>query len=468
MSINGLFRDHPDRPAKAGAGFAFLALSLACAVTLTVLPSAAWAANDPQPKIGVAPSQIQFGTVETSKTKSTKIKNHGKADLVVSAVTPCTDTSSEFVWASVAPVTLAPKETLKLEVSYTPVDTGEDKGCLEVASNDPKRPTVQVSLRGRAEDDTPVVAGPDIDLKPDELNFGEVPVGGSATRSFKVKNKGTESLDGVTVGRCFETSAEFSWDPADMFSVAPDENVSVRVTYLPVDEGVDEGCLSIVSNDPDENPAILDLRGTGVSPGSGLVDLDIFQFKVKKRFEAGSSDEVFVHLWVRNEGDVDEPALAVVVGMQDGLVVYEQSLTVADKGGNRGSKKYTFPSFLPTGTSEILWLAVIEDGDADVDEAFAVTQIDGPQAASVDVDLDAVRFKATKKASLTKGKRIRLKVWIENPGVVDETRVATLTGRQGPTDIYSETLEVADRPGDDAATRFNFPAYAPVAQGDIL
>ena len=144
MFTNGLFRDHLNRPAKVSARFAPFALSLACVIALTVFPSAAWADNDPEPKIGVAPSQIQFGTVDTTKTKSTKIKNHGKADLVVSAVTPCADTSDEFNWASVALVTLAPKETLNLEVSYTPVDAGEDNGCLEVVSNDPKRPMVKV------------------------------------------------------------------------------------------------------------------------------------------------------------------------------------------------------------------------------------------------------------------------------------------------------------------------------------
>jgi hypothetical protein len=426
-----------------GRSILLAVLVLITVLVLAALPSAA--RGEDEPKIGISPSKLEFGTVESTKTKSTNIRNHGKADLVVTSINSCSGTSGEFGWIAATPFTVAPKKALKLEVSYTPVDAGVDKGCLEIASDDPKRPIVKLSLRGRAEDDAPPVDGPDIDLKPDFLDFGEVPIGSSATRSVKVKNKGTEPLEGVMVGWCFETSPEFTWDRTDMFSVPPDENVKVAVTYSPTDEGTDEGCLNIVSNDPFENPAVLDLTGTGVDSLAGLVDLDITGFKVKKKFEAGSSDEIFVHLWVRNEGEVNEPRPAVVIGRQGETVVYEETLMVADKPGNKGSNKFAFPSFLPTAAGEILWIAAIDDDDLDLDEAFAVTQVDGVDGPSVDVDLDAVKLKPTKKVSLQRDRSIRLRAWIEN-----------------------RTLDVSDMPGDDAATRYNFPSYTPEFEGDIV
>ena len=443
-------------------------LLAATALLLVAFPAMVGAETASDPKIGVSPSQLQFGSVESTKTKSVKIRNQGKADLTVDSISPCVGTSNEFSWSPPAPFTVAPKERVKLEVSYTPADDGEDRGCLEIVSNDPKRPTVKVSLRGRAVSDDPPVPGPDIDLQPDALAFGEVSIGGSATRTLKVKNKGTDPLEAVMVGRCFETSTEFSWSPTDMFSVPPDENVAVQVTYAPVDAGLDEGCLQIVSNDPDENPAVADVSGSGVEAGEEFVDIDITQFKVKKNFESGSADPIFVHLWVRNEAGPDVERMAIVSGMQGGVIVYEESLMVSDKGGNRGSRKYAFPTFMPTAGGEILWLATVLDDDADIDEALAVTQVAGAAAPSVDVDLDAVRLKATKKVSLARGKRIRLRVWIENPGSIDEARLATLTGVQGGVEVYNESLEVADMPGDDAAKRYAFPAYAPNATGDIV
>lgn len=442
--------------------------SLALGASLLVLAFASAAeAKDDQPKIGVSPSQLRFGSVETSKTKSTKIRNQGKADLEVTAIDPCGGTSSEFSWSAATPFTLAPKQSVKLEVTYTPADPGQDEGCLTIVSNDPKRGSVEVSLEGRADDGEVTVEGPDIDLTPDALGFGDVAIGASSTKSFKVKNKGTETLDGVTVGRCFETSPEYSWNPTDIFSVPPDESVKVDVTYTPEDVGEDQGCLAIVSNDPDENPAILDVSGTGVEGAAG-VDLDITKFKVKKAFDPEAPEDVFVHLWVRNESDIDESAIAMVVGMQGGLVVYEETLEVADKSGNRGSKKYAFPSFAPAEQGEILWMATVDDADPDVDEAFAVTSVDGAQTTSVDVDIDAVRIKVTKKLSLARARPVRLRVWFENPGLVDEPRSATLTGSQGGVEVYSETLEISDRPGDDAATRYIFPPFVPEAPGDII
>ena len=443
-----------------------LAIVLIAVVMAGALGTAAVA--DDEPKLGVSPPRIEFGTVEITKTKSTKIKNNGKADLVVSSIDPCPGTTTEFSWVSPAPFTLAPKESMRLAVTYMPVDAGQDKGCLEIESNDPKRPTFSVAMRGRGKDEAPPAVGPDIDFKPSSLDFGQVVTGSSRALAVKVKNKGSDPLENVIFNRCFETSPEYTWDPMSMFSVPPGGEVVVVVTYAPVDLGVDEGCLEAQSNDPDENPAVLEVRGEGVESSGAVVDLDIRDFKVKKRFQLGSADEIFVNLWVMNTGEVDEPRLAMVVGMQNGAVVYEQSLSVSDKGGNRGGKKYKFPTFLPTEAGEILWMATILDDDPDIDEALAVTQVFGASLPSVDVDLDAVKLKPTKKVSLTRGKPIRLRVWIKNPGALDESRVATLSGVQGGVEVYSATLDVSDRPGDEAATKHSFPRFTPSAVGDVL
>jgi hypothetical protein len=61
-----------------------------------------------------------------------------------------------------------------------------------------------------------------------------------------------------------------------------------------------------------------------------------------------------------------------------------------------------------------------------------------------------------------------LRAWIENPGSLDEVRTATLTGVQGGIGVYTVTLDVSDMPGDDAATRYNFPSYTPEFEGDIV
>jgi hypothetical protein len=423
-----------------------------------------------EPRLGISPPKINFGGVDvgTSKIKTLKVRNRGKADLEVGAIALCDGTSVEYGVSFAAPATVAPKGSVDVEVSYAPADTGTDRGCLRISSNDPRNPQYEVSLSGRGVDDTVSADGPDIDLQPDSLDFGAVPVGASRTLKVKVKNKGTVPLEGVMVGRCFETSEEYSWSPTEMFTVPADENVKLEVTYSPVDEIADDGCLEIVSNDPDENPAVLELSGVG-GEGSG-VDLDIFAFKVKRKVVLGEEDENIVtpRLWIKNSGEVDGERLALVIGTQAGVVVYEEELLVSDRPGNQGKTPYRFPDFVPTEGGEIVWMAVVDDDDEDADEAFAVTWVEGVAEASVGLDLDVVRLKPTKKVSLDSGRKIRLRVWVRNSGAIDDARPMTLVGVQGGVEVYREAVDASDVPGDDAATRYVFPTYVPESVGDIL
>ncbi|MDH3255924.1 MAG: hypothetical protein OEM62_13090, partial [Acidobacteriota bacterium] len=262
---------------------------------------------------------------------------------------------------------------------------------------------------------------------------------------------------------------EYTWAPTDMFSVPPDDNLKVAVTYAPTDEGTDEGCLEIVSNDLDESPAVLEVVGTGVESLSEVVDFDIYDFKVKRKIRLGSTQKATPALWVKNTGQLDDSRPAIVMGMQNGVVVYDEELMVSDRGGNQGKTKYRFPSFVPADPGEILWVAVIDDDDEDIDESMAVTQVVGPPTASAGFDLDAAKLKATKRVALSEPQPIRLRAWVMNSGSVDGVGAMTLSGMQAGVEVYREMLsDVSDIPGDGAATRYDFTSFTPIDEGDIL
>ncbi|MHB8790564.1 MAG: choice-of-anchor D domain-containing protein [Desulfobulbaceae bacterium] len=105
---------------------------------------------------------------------------------------------------------------------------------------------------------------PDINLSPLSLDFGAVAAGGSATLIGAIQNLGSRDLNVTLINLCAGTSAEFSWLPAAPFIVAPSTSQALEVTYAPVDEGIDSGCLAISSNDPDEATVQL-----GLNPGAG-------------------------------------------------------------------------------------------------------------------------------------------------------------------------------------------------------
>jgi hypothetical protein len=104
------------------------------------------------------------------------------------------------------------------------------------------------------------------------------------------------------------------------------------------------------------------------------VDLDIAQFKVTKRVRLARTKPIGVQLTVRNNGLVEGDAPATIVGEQNGVVVYTETLTVTDAVGN-GRTKYDFPAYIPTEAGDILWTATIADGDPDDDTAVATTTV---------------------------------------------------------------------------------------------
>jgi hypothetical protein len=104
----------------------------------------------------------------------------------------------------------------------------------------------------------------------------------------------------------------------------------------------------------------------------GPVDLDIKQFKVSKNVRLGRS--VKVELVVKNTGDVDNDAQAVVTGQQNSAVVHIETMMVSDAVGG-GHTRWSFSSYTPTATGDINWTATITDADPDDDTAIATTSV---------------------------------------------------------------------------------------------
>jgi HYDIN/CFA65/VesB family protein len=102
----------------------------------------------------IAPSALMsayFGNVpalSTSPTKTSYATNMGNADLHLTSIALCAGTSSEFSWTPQAPMTVAPGARLPIIVTYRPLNTGSDTGCLSVTTDDPNHPTITLSVSG--------------------------------------------------------------------------------------------------------------------------------------------------------------------------------------------------------------------------------------------------------------------------------------------------------------------------------
>jgi len=113
-----------------------------------------------------------------------------------------------------------------------------------------------------------VVTEPDIWVNPSTENYGDVQVGSSSGwETFTVGNSGTANLvvGTITLGGSDPSQFEITDDMASGQSIAPMSSRTIDVRFSPTSTGTKTAVLSIPSNDPDEDPFNVNLRGRGVT-----------------------------------------------------------------------------------------------------------------------------------------------------------------------------------------------------------
>lgn len=106
---------------------------------------------EPQAGVAVRPRVVDFGDVDLGDgaTREVSISNEGDADLRIDAlrIVPA-DVGFALSAAPGLPRLLPPAGEETLEVAFTPVAAGLARAALEVLSDDPDQPVVQVDLAG--------------------------------------------------------------------------------------------------------------------------------------------------------------------------------------------------------------------------------------------------------------------------------------------------------------------------------
>jgi PKD repeat protein len=107
---------------------------------------------------------------------------------------------------------------------------------------------------------------PFIEVNPVIHNYGQIQVGEvSQGQVFTVNNEGTINLDIGTVSLTGTHAFEFSIQAENCSnqSIIPSENCTIEIVFSPASVGVKSAHISLVSNDPYDNPFEVSLSGTG-------------------------------------------------------------------------------------------------------------------------------------------------------------------------------------------------------------
>ncbi len=206
------------------------------------------------PETGFDPVKVQIcAGKNNADTLNYVLRNDGTCDLTMTALR----TRLPFaVIAPSAPQTIPAGGQLVVALTFTPQTSGVFVDTLFVESNDPDENPFVVVLRGEG------VAQPDIEVTPLVLNFGNVEKDSTKCLPLTVRNRG--ELDLVIVEMSFSNPV-FATETRE-FSLKCNEDSVLSICFTPKEDIPYSDTLTIVSNDPDENPVLVILNGNGTPP----------------------------------------------------------------------------------------------------------------------------------------------------------------------------------------------------------
>jgi subtilisin family serine protease len=210
--------------------------------------------------------EYRFGSglvIASGQTLEWGYYNGQGAGIILENMIPYSVSGAQVSWLTLTPTegSVAPGDsaTIQLKVKFDEPTGGVFYAVVETGSNDPEQPVVTTPVTLH------VIGVPDIHVYPDSLDFGSVEPGYSSTRMLRVANEGGDQL---VVSSLSVAGTDFSLDLSP-FSLNPGLSKNLELTFSPDLLGTFRDSLTIVSNDPDESPLSVLLKGIGaeVPPG---------------------------------------------------------------------------------------------------------------------------------------------------------------------------------------------------------
>lgn len=129
---------------------------------------------------------------------------------------------------------------------------------------------------GPSEPDDPGTLSPRINIYPDVLDFGEVTVQNSLSKTLEISNIGEADLTYRIVS---PENSVFSASPTDKTTLRPGESRTVTVTFQPDVEGDVEGYFTVKSNDPRGDGGFY-ASGTGIEEYITMTGISLNKYEI--------------------------------------------------------------------------------------------------------------------------------------------------------------------------------------------
>ncbi len=198
-----------------------------------------------------------------SDERALTIQNPGTAPLTFTG--PPVLSSSDFALAGLGDCTdpIAPEGSCTLRMTFKPSALGARSGTLTMHDSAPGGP--------HSYNVTGVGVQPAVTLAPDELSFGQVPVGDTAKQVVTLRNTGTEVLTVTDLSSSNPAVSVTSTD-ALPFTVAPGTVTPLTVSFAPKAVGAVTATISVIDDAPG-SPQSISVTGSGQARADLAVDV---------------------------------------------------------------------------------------------------------------------------------------------------------------------------------------------------
>ena len=219
----------------------------------------------PSPQLMVSAATLGFGsvTLNTSTTQTVTLTSTGSSAVMVSGVA-IAGAGFSLVGGGV-PVTLAPTQSVTLQVQFKPTVTGRVTGQLTITSDSGSNGTAVVALSGTGA----AAPSPQLMVSAVTLRFGSVTVNMAPTQMVTLTSTGSSAVmvSGVAIA-----GAGFSLVGGGVpVTLAPTQSVTLQVQFKPTVTGRVTGQLTITSDSGNGGTMIVALNGTGTAANPQLM-----------------------------------------------------------------------------------------------------------------------------------------------------------------------------------------------------
>lgn len=213
---------------------------------------------------------IDFGNVDIGsppRSLTFTIRNSGNIVLGVSGITKSGANPGNFSYTNPLTGSITANNSTTFTISFTATQAGVRNATFNITNTDSNENPfiIYVTGTGVAAPEIAVTqAGVNMEDDVSTVNFGNVNIGITATRTFTIRNSGLANLTGLSVS----LSGGSAWSSTQLTvsSLASSQSTSFTVSFEPVSASSSSASLTIYSNDANESSFTISLSGAGVIP----------------------------------------------------------------------------------------------------------------------------------------------------------------------------------------------------------